>query len=70
MYLEVLSCATLRHPNVIRVFGVHRNASDSYILTPLMPYGNVRYHIPKVKADQISHTPNELLAFVHTLVGQ
>lgn len=45
MYLEILTSMTLRHPNVIQVFGLHRDLTSSYILTPWQAQGNLRYHL-------------------------
>ena len=67
LYLEVLTCMTLRHDNIARVFGLYDDSEASYILSPWMEHGNIRYHLWK-RSYELRRPPEETLELVNTWV--
>jgi serine/threonine protein kinase len=71
IYLEVLTCKTLSHPNVIQVFGIHNDPDhvSSYIVTPWMKNRNVRKHLPFLKTNSSGYSTADVLTLAHSWVS-
>ncbi|KIP02949.1 hypothetical protein PHLGIDRAFT_270672 [Phlebiopsis gigantea 11061_1 CR5-6] len=68
MYLEILSCMSLKHTNIIEVFGLYKDATSSYILTPYLQHGNIRAYVPKIKEKHAYYGVVDIIEWVHALI--
>lgn len=60
MYLEILTCRTMQHPNVLTIAGVPRNLASLSVVTPWLRNGTVHDYLDKLSATY-SVTPIWLL---------
>lgn len=48
MYLEILTCRTMQHPNVLTITGVPRNLASLSVVTPWLRNGTVHDYLDKL----------------------
>ena len=69
IYLEILTCQTLNHPNIIKVFGIYENLTDSHIITPWMKNGNICKYLPDLKRKATSSSEEDIVALGNAWVS-